>query len=100
MLTYVSMGPYPYEMNMIQQKLALLKEKGWTNVAIAEELEVHHMTIRRWQTADRYPENAKPVAMALDVLIARKSVPKQRRYPGTHYLQRAKPERERQDEMG
>jgi len=73
---------------MIQQKLAQLKDKGWTNVAIADELEVHHMTIRRWQTGDRYPENAKPVAMALDNLIARKLVPKQRRYPGTHYLQR------------
>lgn len=73
---------------MIQQKLAQLKEKGWTNVAVADELEVHHMTIRRWQTGDRYPENAKPVAMALDILIARKSVPKQRRYPGTHHLQR------------
>ena len=85
-------------MNMIQQRLAQLKEKGWTNMAIADELEVHHMTIRRWQTGDRYPENAKPVAMALDVLIAKKSVPKQRRYPGTHYLQRLKVERERQSD--
>ena len=84
-------------MNMIQQKLAQLKKKGWTNMAIADELEIHHMTIRRWQTGDRYPENAKPVAMALDLLIARKSVPKQRRYAGTHHLQRAKAERERQD---
>ena len=100
LLTYLSDGLYTCDMNLIQQMLAQLKEKRWTNVAIADELEVHHITIRRWQTGDRYPENAKPVAMALDVLIARKSVPKQRRYPGTHYLQRAKAERERQDEMG
>ncbi len=85
-------------MDMIQQKLAQLKEKGWTNVAIADELEVHHITIRRWQTGDRYPENAKPVAMALDALIAIKSVPKQRRYPGTHHLhRRAHAERERRN---
>ncbi len=84
-------------MDMIQQRLAQLKAKGWTNAAIADELEVHHITIRRWQTGDRYPENAKPVAMALDMLIARKSVPKQRRYPGTHHLQRAKAEREREN---
>ena len=74
-------------MNDIQQKIAELQAQGWTIAAVADELDVHHSTIRRWESGDRHPENSKPVLMALDVLTNRKPPPR-RRYPGTHHLQR------------
>ena len=71
-------------MNEIQQRIVELQAKGWTIAAIAAELDVHHSTVRRWESGDRYPENAKPVLMAFDALLQRKRIPKQRRYaPGS-----------------
>ena len=71
-------------MNAVQEKIEELQAKGWTLAALSDELDVHHMTVRRWQTGDRFPENVKPVMMALDQLLKRKRVPKQRRYaPGS-----------------
>ena len=71
-------------MNNVQTKLIELTDKGWTVAAIADELEVHHMTVRRWQSATRYPENVKGILVMLDALAKRRRIPKQRRYaPGS-----------------
>ena len=66
-------------MNTVQIKIEVLEVKGWTLAALSDELGVHHMTVRRWRSGDRSPENAKTVLMALDTLIRRKRIPKQRR---------------------
>ena len=71
-------------MNDIQAKLHDLTEKGWTQAAIADELEVHKQTVNRWQFGQTYPPMSKPIIMALDSLMSRKRIPKQRRYaPGS-----------------
>ena len=67
-------------MNAVQIKIEVLQVKGWTLAAVSDELGVHHMTVRRWHTGDRFPENAKSVMMALDQLLKRKRIPRQRRY--------------------
>jgi transcriptional regulator with XRE-family HTH domain len=74
-------------MNDIQTKLEDLIQKGWSQAAIADELNVHKGTINRWYLGDTYPPMPKPILMALDILLRRKP-PKRRRYPGTHHLQR------------
>ena len=67
-------------MNDVQAKLKELNGKGWTLAAIADEVGVSNTAVYRWQSGDRYPENAKAVGMALDTLMKRKRIPKQRRY--------------------
>ena len=67
-------------MNEVQEKLSELQSKGWTLAALSDEMGVHHMTVRRWLSGDRYPENVKMVLMGLDALTRRKRIPKQRRY--------------------
>ena len=66
-----------------------MKAKGWTHQAIADELGVTWSGLRNWETGFRSPVNAKPVELALSVLLDRKPPPK-RRYPEGHYMQRAK----------
>ena len=78
-------------MNDVQQKLVELRERGWSVASMADELGVHNMTVHRWVSGNRYPENSKPVLMALDTLVKRKPPPR-RRYPGTHHLQRKRDE--------
>lgn len=75
-------------MSDVQTKIADLKALGWTLAAIASELEMHWNTVNRWDKGTRYPDNPKPVLMALDTLAKRKRIPKRRRYAGTHHLQR------------
>lgn len=75
-------------MNDIQEQLTTLRDKGWTVAAIADELDVRSMTVHRWLSGTRYPENVKGVRSLLDELSSRKRIPKQRRYAGTHHLQR------------
>ena len=36
-------------MNDVQNKLLELKDRGWTMAAIADELDVSHMSVFRWQ---------------------------------------------------
>ena len=67
-------------MNEVQAKLSALQLKGWTLAALSDELGVHHTTVRRWLSGDRYPEIAKMVLMGLDALLKRKRIPKQRHY--------------------
>ncbi len=67
-------------MNQIQEKITTLKDKGWSLAAIADELGVHWYTAQRWHKGEQYPDTPKPVLMALDALLKRKRIPKQRRY--------------------
>ena len=48
--------------------------------SLADELGMSRRGIGGWQSGERAPENAKAVLMALDALLKRKRVPKQRRY--------------------
>ena len=82
-------------MNDIQEKLSELQDKGWTLAAIADELGITPDAVVKWKSGIRYPGMPKPVMLALNELLKRR-VPKQRRYIGTHHLQRAKAERERE----
>ena len=66
-------------MNDVQIKLKELNEKGWTSSAISDELGVTNVTVYRWQSGDRYPENVKPILIVLDQLMRRKNIPKRRR---------------------
>ena len=86
-LTDISNGCYGITMNDVQEKIAGLQSQGWSLAALADELGVHHNTVKRWRSSDRYPENVKPVLMAMDTFMKRKPPPR-RRYPGTHHLQR------------
>ena len=82
-------------MNEVQEKIANLRQSGWTVAAIADELGVRPMTVHRWVSGDRYPENAKPVMIALEQIGKRKRIPKRRRYaPGEHHTQRKSQEAE------
>lgn len=67
-------------MDDIQAKLAELKEKSWTLAAIADELEISHNAVEKWNAGDRYPRNAKAVLIVLDQLSKRKRIPKKKRY--------------------
>ena len=63
----------------VQEKLLELKDRGWTMVAIADELDVSHMTVFRWQKGMRKAENSRSVLHMLDTLLKRKRIPKRRR---------------------
>ena len=67
-------------MNEVQERLAVLEDRGWTLAAIADELEVTHDAVKKWKAGQRNPSNAKTVAAFLDSLVARKRVPKKKRY--------------------
>ncbi len=71
-------------MNDVQAKISELKSKGWTLAALASELDMHWNTVNRWDKGTRFPDNPKPVLMALDTLLQRKRIPKRKRYaPGS-----------------
>ena len=73
-------------MNDIQELLAQLRERKWTDAAISDELGVHLVTVQTWRGGKFYPSNAKPVALALRDLLRRKRIPKQKR--GSRYSNR------------
>ena len=85
-------------MSDLQERLGRLRDAGWTDAAIADELGYGRLSVSRWRVGEQFPAHPKPVVLALDILLRRKP-PKQRRYAGTHHLQRAKAERERQDQV-
>ena len=66
-------------MNDVQEKLLALKDRGWTMAAIADELDVSHMTVFRWQKGMRNAGNSRSVLHMLDTLMKRKRIPKRRR---------------------
>lgn len=67
-------------MNDIQKRLEKLRVKKWTDAAIADEIGYGRVTVARWRSGQKYPSHANLVLMALDGLLKRKNVPKQRRY--------------------
>ncbi len=67
-------------MNDVQTRLNELTDKGWTQAAIADELDIHKGTVNRWSLGETYPPMPKPVLAMLDALSRRKRIPKQRRY--------------------
>ncbi len=67
-------------MNDIQSKINELQEKGWTLVALAEEIGVTANAIEKWKAGDRFPANSLAVLSLLDQLTKKKRIPKKRRY--------------------
>ena len=63
----------------VQAKLLELKDRGWTMAAVADELDVSHMSVFRWQKGIRKADNARSVLHMLDTLMKRKRIPKRRR---------------------
>ena len=74
-------------MSEFQDKLAELKNAGWTLAALADRLQVDWKTVKRWESGANEPPVMGAVLMALDTLMAEQP-PKRRRYEGTHHLQR------------
>ena len=66
-------------MNDVQEKLLELKDRGWTMAAIADELDVSHMSVFRWQKGMRKADNSRSVLHMLAILMKRKRIPKRRR---------------------
>ena len=75
-------------MNDVQTILEELKDLGWTSAAIADELGSSYDTVVKWRSEVSYPALPKVVLPFLETLRD-KHAPKQRRYPGTHHLQKA-----------
>jgi lambda repressor-like predicted transcriptional regulator len=71
---------YYSSMNEVQDVIRRLKEKGWTLAAIADELGVHYNTVQRWDGGTRVPANTRSVAHELERILARRRVPKKKRY--------------------
>jgi hypothetical protein len=67
-------------MNEIQNKLAELREKGWTLANIARELGQATVTVESWNVGIKSPGNLQSVLIVLDQLAKRKRIPKRRRY--------------------
>jgi IS30 family transposase len=81
-------------MDEVKTKIAELQDKGWSISALADELGVQPWTVTRWIKGERNPENPKTVLLALDAIGRKRNIPKRKRYPGTHHLQRNKTKQE------
>ena len=68
-------------MNDVQVELEKLAAKRWTMAAVATELGVNQVTVRRWRTGLTYPDVPGPILAVLKGLDKRKHVPKGKRYP-------------------
>jgi hypothetical protein len=68
------------EQNVIQETIEELKTRGWTISAMADALGVPRDTLDRWHHGSRYPANALFVQRGLNMLLARKRIPKRKRY--------------------
>jgi transcriptional regulator len=67
-------------MNDAQLKIVQLQDKGWTLVAIADELGATVNAVEKWKAGDRNPSNLKAVLNLLDQLNKRKRISKKKRY--------------------
>ena len=79
-MTSVSWRASLEAMNDVQKRIAVLAERGWTDAAIGDELGYGRVTVFRWRAGEQYPDHSKSVVMALAALLARKRIPKKRRY--------------------
>ena len=66
-------------MNEIQLRLGKLKKKRWTLAAIADRVGTKWLTVKRWETGERYPDVDGAVIMAMDQLLIEKA-PLKKRY--------------------
>ena len=66
-------------MDEIQTQLAALHDKGWSDAAISDELGVSSVTVFRWKSGTRRPENHRSVLLMLRMLGKKKRIPKKRR---------------------
>jgi hypothetical protein len=60
--------------------LEQLTAKGWTTAAIADAIGAPRTTVARWRMGMHRPAHAQAVALALEQLLARKRIPKRKRY--------------------
>ena len=67
-------------MNDVQELLERLREKGWTLSAIADAMGVSRNAVDFWREGSRYPTNALAVKHELERLLAKKRIPKRKRY--------------------
>jgi len=73
-------------MNDVQSQIAGLEAKGWTLVAIADELGITVNAVQKWKVGAHSPNKATLVL--LDQLLTRKRIPPKRRYPKGRQRQR------------
>ena len=66
-------------MDDIRTQLAALHDKGWSDAAISDELGVSSVTVFRWKSGKRRPENHRSVLLMLRMLGKKKRIPKKRR---------------------
>ena len=67
-------------MDDVREMIGQLRAKGWTLAAMADELEVDAYSMLRWETGQRSPANAAGVKTMLRQLMARRRIPKRKRY--------------------
>lgn len=63
------MATITIETPTVNESLALLRDRGWSDRDIADALEVHQKTVYRWRTGIRQAHPDKPIAMALASLL-------------------------------
>ena len=78
-LTLLSTDDRLERMNDVQERLGRLLDKRWTKSALADEVGMGWMGLHHWVKGERYPANRKLVLVALDGLLHRELIPKQRR---------------------
>ena len=67
-------------MDGVQERLAVLQEKGWTLAAIADEMGLTVNAVEKWKAGSRHPASPKAALAMLDRLAKQKRIPKRRRY--------------------
>jgi hypothetical protein len=68
------------EIERVREALGILRGRGWTIAALADELAVHRDTVYSWASGKNPPENPRLMLMALERLLRRKRIPKRKRY--------------------
>jgi len=68
---------------LIQVAITELRGKGWTLTALGDALGTTRNTIDRWQQGIHTPANTTLVLAALQELLKRRRIPKQRRHTTT-----------------
>ena len=72
LLSYTYTVQYDVAMNDVQQKIAELEGKGWSQVAIADEIGLTLNAVQKWKAGARYPANAKAILAMLDQLFVKR----------------------------
>ena len=67
-------------MNDIQEKIAQLRENGWSITALSERIGQARVTVDKWKSGERYPASPKAILILLDQVAKEKRIPPKRRY--------------------